>query len=69
MYISQVSGEHLQDHWSSGLIGCRVPIEGKFSTKFSKNFSSETVKGMKPVFGIHVPDISLNINCVFSSPV
>ena len=33
--------------------------------KHSKIFFSETVKGMKPVLCIHVPDSGLCIICVF----
>ena len=50
------------------LIGCWGHIKGKISKKHLKIFSSEIVYGMKPVLCIHVPDSSLYIICVFSSP-
>ena len=41
------------------------PHKGQNFKKHSKIFFSETVKGMKPVLCIHVPDRSLYIICVF----
>ena len=32
MYISQVSGERLQDHWSSGLFPSQVDVENATET-------------------------------------
>ena len=69
-YISQVSGERLQDHWSSGFDWLLGPLKGQNfekKKKHSKIFSSETVKWMNPVLCIHVPDSSLYIICVFYS--
>ena len=43
------------------------PHKGQNLKKHSKIFFSETVKGMKPVLCIHVPDRSLYIICVFYS--
>ena len=41
------------------------PHIGQNFEKHSKIFFSETVKGIKPVLCIHVPDSGLNIICVF----
>ena len=41
------------------------PHIGQNFEKHSKIFFSETVKGMKPVLCIHVPDSGLYIICVF----
>ena len=43
------------------------PHIGQNFEKHSKIFFSETVKGMKPILCIHVPDSSLYIICVFYS--
>ena len=43
------------------------PHIGQNFEKHSKIFFSETVKRMKPVLCIHVPDSSLYIICVFYS--
>ena len=43
------------------------PHIGQNLEKHSKIFFSETVKRMKPVLCIHVPDSSLYIICVFYS--
>ena len=40
------------------------PHTGQNFEKHSKIFS-KTVKGMKPILCIHVPDSGLYINCVF----
>ena len=47
--------------WSQG------PHTGQNFEKHSKIFFSETVKGMKPILCIHVPDSGLYIICVFYS--
>ena len=44
------------------------PHIGQNFEKHSKIFFSETVKGIKPVLCIHVPDSSLYIICVFYTP-
>ena len=41
------------------------PHIGQNFEKHSKIFFSETVKGMKPILCIHVPDSGLYIICVF----
>ena len=41
------------------------PHIGQNFQKHSKIFFSETVKGMKPILCIHVPDSGLYIICVF----
>ena len=51
---------------SLNLIGCHGNIKGKFSKNYSKIFSSEAVKGMKLGLCIHVNDISLYTNYVFT---
>ena len=43
------------------------PHIGQNFEKHSKIFFSETVKGMKPILCIHVPDSGLYIICVFYS--
>ena len=43
------------------------PHKGQNLEKHSKIFFSETVKGMKPILCIHVPDSGLYIICVFYS--
>ena len=43
------------------------PHKGQNFKKHSKIFFTETVKGMKPVLCIHVPDRSLYIICDFYS--
>ena len=43
------------------------PHIGQNFEKHSKIFFSETVKGIKPVLCIHVPDSGLYIICVFYS--
>ena len=43
------------------------PHIGQNFEKHSKIFSSETVKGMKPILCMHVPDSGLYIICVFYS--
>ena len=65
-YMKQISGERLQDHWSSG-DWLQGPHTGQNFEKHSKIFFSETVKGFKPVLCIHVPDSGLYIMCVFYS--
>ena len=44
------------------------PHIGQNFEKHSKVFFSETVKGIKPVLCIHVPDSGLYIICVFFIP-
>ena len=51
---------------SLDLDGCHGNIKGKFSKNYSKLFSSEAIRGMKLKLSIHVHDISLYINCVFT---
>ena len=51
LYLDRLQGPHI----------------GQNFEKHSKIFFSETVKGMKPVLCIHVPDSSLYIFCVFYS--
>ena len=41
------------------------PHKGQDFEKHSKIFFSETVKGIKPVLSIHVPDSGLYRICVF----
>ena len=43
----------------------QVPHIGQNFEKHSKIFFSETVKGIKPVLCIHVPDSGLYINLCF----
>ena len=68
-HMKQISGERLQDDWSSGFDWLLGPHKGQNLKKkqHSKIFSSETVKWMNPVLCIHVPDSSLYIICVFYS--
>ena len=33
LYLAKIAGERLQDHWSSGLIGCRGNVKSEFSKK------------------------------------
>ena len=33
LYLDKISGERLQDHWSSGLIGCRGNVKCEFLKK------------------------------------
>ena len=42
-------------------------LQGQNLEKHSKIFFSKTVKGMKPILCIHVPDSGLYIICVFYS--
>ena len=51
---------------SLDLNGCHGNIKGKFSKNYSKLFSSEAIREMKLKLSIHVHDISLYINCVFT---
>ena len=68
MYISQVSGEHLQDHWSSGLgVLCFLPhiLIGLVSFVFSDLLQNPLIVPVKVLRG-HTATNSVGImDCVF----
>ena len=55
-------------YFAQNLIGYRADMKGKFLKKNIKTiFFTKPIRGMKLKLGIHAQDISLYINCVYSS--
>ena len=78
LYLAKISGERLQDHWSSGSLYCSFFSNG-FCNKFNQYLTgfnnAETATGKRPnsaldaIFEPYLPTPSMyvqNLVCIFS---
>ena len=52
LYLDKISGERLQDHWSSGLIPCRVDPNTIPTTYFVMENSNNLVKNTHIIWSV-----------------